>query len=197
MPAPRMTTDEYLRTPETLLPEELGYGFVRNAPAPTPGHQWALGRLFIALSGHVEKHRLGRVCPAPIDVVLNREKNLVVQPDIVFVSHKRLHPVTDRVWSAPDLVVEILSPKPRIGKLDERLAWFAEYGVRECWVFHEPARELEVLTLTDGGVDRRQKFAGDDRIVSSVLPTRDPASGPLDPGPWTPNDLHPQPRRPA
>ena len=67
-------------------------------------------------------------------------------------------------------MVEILSPKPRIGKLDERLAWFAEYGVRECWVFHEPARELEVLTLTDGGVDRRQKFAGDDRIVSSVLP---------------------------
>ena len=50
MPAPRMTTDEYLRTPETLLPEELVYGFVRNAHAPTPGHQWALGRLFIALS---------------------------------------------------------------------------------------------------------------------------------------------------
>jgi len=29
----RMTTDEYLRTPETLLPQELAYGFVREAAA--------------------------------------------------------------------------------------------------------------------------------------------------------------------
>jgi hypothetical protein len=91
MPALRMTTDEYLRTPETLLPEELVYGYVRNAPAPTPGHQWPLGQLFIALSAHVEKHRLGRVWPAPIDVVLNREKSLVVQPDILFVSQTTPH----------------------------------------------------------------------------------------------------------
>lgn len=33
MPAPRMTIDEYLRLPETLAPEELVYGFVRNEGA--------------------------------------------------------------------------------------------------------------------------------------------------------------------
>lgn len=39
MPAPRMTTDEYLSLPAALVPEELVYGLVRSAASPTPGHQ--------------------------------------------------------------------------------------------------------------------------------------------------------------
>jgi Uma2 family endonuclease len=170
MPAPRLTTDEYFRMPESLIPEELVYGVVRNAPAPTPGHQWAVGRLFIALAVHVEKRYLGRVWPAPIDVVLDREKDLVVQPDIVFVSHERHRMVTDRIWGAPDLVIEVLSPKPRLGQLGERLRWFAEYGVRECWVVHQAARELEVLTFAGADVEERRTFSGSEPIASTVLP---------------------------
>jgi Uma2 family endonuclease len=165
-----MTTDEYLRLPETPAPEELVYGFVRNAPAPTPGHQWVLGELFLALRTHVEQHHLGRVWPAPIDVVFDRERHLVVQPDIIFVSHARMRFVTDRVWGAPDLVVEILSPKPRIGRLDERIAWFAEYGVRECWLVRPEPRELEVVTFADRRVHRRDAFRRGDLIASAVLP---------------------------
>ena len=172
MPAPRMTTDEYLRLPETLDPEELIYGLVRSAAAPTPGHQWVLGRLFLALTSHVERRGLGRVWPAPVDVVLDRGKHLIVQPDLVFVSLERIGMVTDRVWGAPDLVVEILSPKPRIGTLDERIGWFAEYGVRECWLIRQEEREVDVLGFDKSGV-ARSTFDSSEPIRSVVLPAFD------------------------
>lgn len=170
MPAPRITTDEYFRTPETLLPQELVYGMVRDAPAPTPGHQSAVGLLFIALFNHTEALRTGAVWLSPIDVVLDRERSLIVQPDVIFVAEERRHIVTDRVWGAPDLVVEVLSPNPRIGTLDERLGWFARYGVRECWLIRQALRELEVLQFADGSVAGTRVFRGDEPIRSSVLP---------------------------
>jgi Uma2 family endonuclease len=170
MPAPRMTTDEYLSLPEKLVPEELIYGVVRNAASPTPGHQWVLGQLFLALKAHVDEHRLGRVWPAPLDVVLDRERALIVQPDLLFVSLERTRLVTDRVWGAPDLVVEILSPRPRIGTLAERVEWFAKYGVRECWLVHQDVREVEVLQFDAGAVAYRDRFDASIPIRSRVFP---------------------------
>jgi Uma2 family endonuclease len=170
MPAPRVTTDEYLRGPETLLPQELVYGFVRDAPAPTPGHQSAVGRFFVALILHVEGRHLGRVWLSPIDVVLDRERDLVVQPDLIVVSNERLRIVTDRVWGAPDIVVEVLSPRPRIGHLEERLRWFAQYGVRECWLLHLIPSQLEIVAFRDGRVSSRRSLAASVPISSGVLP---------------------------
>ena len=167
----RMTTDDYLRTPETVMPMELVYGLVREAAAaPTPGHQWMVGEIFAALRAHLEEHRVGRVWMAPIDVVLDRERHLVMQPDVVVVANERLHLVTDRIWGAPDLVVEVLSPFPRMGRLDERLAWFAQYGVRECWVVHQLERDVEVLALADGTVAEHRRYAPRAVIQSLVLP---------------------------
>ena len=173
MPAPRLTTDEYFRTAETLLPQELTHGIVRDAPAPTPGHQWAVGQFFIALSEHVRVQRAGGIWMAPIDVVLDRQHSLVVQPDIVFVGHARLHIVTDRVCGAPDLVVEVLSPRPRIGSLDERLEWFERYGVRECWLVHQVIREVEVVRFAEREIESRQLFLENAIVRSAVLPHLD------------------------
>lgn len=170
MPAPQMTTDVYFRTPEVRSPQELVYGFVRDAPAPTPGHQWAVGRLFIALTDHAERRKAGRVWMSPIDVVLDRGRDLVVQPDVILVSNERQSIVVDRVWGAPDLVVEVLSPRPRIGSLEERLGWFAAYGVRECWLVHQSVCEFEVLEFRDGAIARRRLFLPEESIQSAVLP---------------------------
>lgn len=46
---------------------------------------------------------------------------------------------------APDLVLEVLSPNPRVGTLDERLDLFAKYGVREIWLLHQVSQRFEVV----------------------------------------------------
>ncbi len=168
-----MTTEEYLATPETVLPAELAYGVLHVADSPLVRHQTAVRELFLALHEHVKARRLGEVWLSPLDVILDYEKALVVQPDLFFVSHDRAHIVTDRVRGAPDLVVEILSPHPRIGVLNRHLEWFAVYRVRECWVVHQIERWVEVVRFEAGAIQSREYFGEDEPIRSSVLPTFD------------------------
>jgi Uma2 family endonuclease len=168
--AARLTTDEYLAGEETLLPQELIWGVVRDAPTPHPRHQRAVFRLGRLMHEHVEAHGLGEVFMSPLDVILDEARALVVQPDIFFVAKDRLHIVSDRVRGAPDLAVEILSPRPRIGRLGERLGWFAAYGVRECWVVHQLSAYVEVVEFAGGQIAARRRFAADERVGSRVLP---------------------------
>jgi Uma2 family endonuclease len=96
------------------------------AESPTVLHQRVVRDLTLALCAFVKERHIGEVLPAPMEVVLDYAKALVVQPDLLFVSSDRREIITDRVYGAPDMVVEVLSPRPRIGRLDERVAWFAQ-----------------------------------------------------------------------
>jgi Uma2 family endonuclease len=167
--APRLTTDEYLAGEETLLPQELIWGVVRDAPTPHPRHQRAVFRLGRLMHEHVEAHGLGEVFMSPLDVILDEARALVVQPDIFFVAKDRLGLVSDHVRGAPDLVVEVLSPRPRIGRLDERLRWFATYGVGECWVVHQLSAYVDVLHFGGGHITTRRRFGANEPIRSLVL----------------------------
>lgn len=170
MTAPRFTTEDYLGKPPTRLPQELIFGYVRDAPAPGWWHQDVVGDLYVCLRGHLERTGAGRVCMSPIDVVLDQESGLVVQPDLVVVRRERQHIINDRVCGAPDLVIEVLSPDVRIGSLDERLSWFARYGIRECWLVRRVAREIEIVDFADGAIASRQRIGSDDHMQSCVLP---------------------------
>lgn len=165
-----MTTVEYLQTPETVLPRELAFGVLRVADSPVVRHQRVVRDLTIALAAFTRERQLGEVLPAPMDVILDRDANLVVQPDILFVSAERADIVTDRINGAPDLAVEVLSPHPRIGRVHEKVEWFARYGVRECWLIDLDRRQVAVLTFEAGRVAGRGLFSGHDRLVSAALP---------------------------
>jgi Uma2 family endonuclease len=165
-----MTTAEYLQTPETVLPRELAFGVLRVAESPVVMHQRVVRDLTIALTHFTRERRLGEVLPAPMDVILDRDANLVVQPDIVFVAAARAGIVADRIYGAPDLAVEVLSPHPRIGDLHERIGWFARYGVKECWLVDLQRRQVAVLALEAGRIAGRGLFAGHESLESAVLP---------------------------
>jgi Uma2 family endonuclease len=165
-----MTTAEYLRTPESLVPTELIYGKLRVAESPLPRHQAVVLDLVMALNAHVQERTLGRVWIAPLDVILDAERALIVQPDLFFISNERSHILLDRVRGAPDLVIEVLSPHPRVGKLGERIGWFQEYGVKECWLIHQLEFRVEVLNFTGTNVIERASFDNRTAIQSRVLP---------------------------
>ena len=166
-----MTTAEYLATPESMLPTQLDHGQLVVREAPTIWHQDAVGSLFLALRTHLAASGEGKVWVAPVDVVLDYERSLVVQPDLVVVATANLSLVTSRINGAPDLVVEVLSPKPRVGQIHEKLNWFARYGVRECWVVYLDGSRMEVLSFGDGVVRGRRDLGSLDPMASDVLPT--------------------------
>jgi Uma2 family endonuclease len=165
-----MTLREYQETPESVLPQELIYGVVTAADAPFVPHQRIVFQLARALDTHADAAGVGEVFVAPLDVILDRERALVLQPDILFVARERSFIVQDRVYGAPDLVVEVLSPNPRIGQLDDRLRWFASSGVREIWLYHQFAHVLQVLGCAGGRVATTTSFEGTTPIRSAVLP---------------------------
>ena len=167
---PLMTVNDYFNTPETVKPMELIFGAVRVAESPTPRHQAAVSHLFLALNMHVRLYGLGRMWLSPLDVVLSEDEALIVQPDLVFISTERECIVQDRVRGAPDLVIEVLSPHPRIGRTDERVGWFAKYGVRECWLVHQNQRSVAVIEFRDRRLGERRLCAAREPIVSRVLP---------------------------
>jgi Uma2 family endonuclease len=170
-PAPGyMTVQEYLRTPENLRPAELRYGILHVAESPTPRHQSAVLELTLVLTRHVRERKLGQVWVSPLDVILDERRALVVQPDLMFISNDRAGIVSDRVRGAPDLVIEVLSPHPRIGSTEQRIGWFAEYGARECWLVHQDRRDVTVLAFADRRVSARTVFRRDAPIHSQVLP---------------------------
>jgi Uma2 family endonuclease len=164
-----MTTAEYLQTPQSVYPQELIFGQLRVAESPTVVHQRVVRDLALTLAPFVRERRLGEVLFAPMDVVLDDVRDLVVQPDLLFVSSDRAHIVTDRVYGPPDVVIEVLSPHPRIGRTSERLEWFARYGVRECWLARLPQKQISVLTLTGEGVSEERTFSRASQIESGVL----------------------------
>ena len=100
---------EYLSGPEELTRKELVWGIVLEPAAPTCSHQAVVGRTFVVLATYAGRHMLGRVLVSPVDVVLDESKALVLQPDIVFVAAARARIVRDRIWGAPDLVVDSVS----------------------------------------------------------------------------------------
>jgi Uma2 family endonuclease len=170
-PAPALTTDEYFRTPESVLPTELMFGAMRVAESPTVWHQQAVAAFHLALAPHVRARRLGHVFLAPLDVVFDAARHLVMQPDLLFVKSGREHIIERKVNGIPDMVLEVLSPNPRIGTLDERVQLFAQYGVREIWLLHQSAERFEILSVKDGRVADRQRFDYGAPLTSGVLPT--------------------------
>jgi Uma2 family endonuclease len=162
----RMTLREYLEGEERTRPFELSYGVVREPPAPTWAHQIVVGRIHVKLSDHVNRYDLGRVVQAPVDVVLNRQPPLLVQPDVVFVAKDRLTICCERVWGPPDLVVEVLSTGTRRHDSTVKAEWYRQYGVRECWLVDPASLDITVV----GTVEAQRVFKDREVVRSAVLP---------------------------
>jgi Uma2 family endonuclease len=165
-----MTLQEYFATPETVKPQELIFGEMRVAESPTTQHQEVVGRLFLELHRHVVRGERGTVWLAPLDVVLDTQRALVVQPDLFVILDDGAAVVRDRIYGAPDVVIEVLSPKPRIGDIGERVGWFRDYGARECWLVDQLRRQIEVLEFRAGVIGSRNAFGTRESIVSGALP---------------------------
>jgi Uma2 family endonuclease len=160
--------EEFWSLPESTLSVEYINGEIVMAPAPTFDHQNLSRRIFRALDSFVEKEGLGGVFYSPLDVVLPSGE--VVQPDIFFLNSKEMErcAVDKRMYGAPSLVVEILSPGSTTLDTLTKRELYEQSGVREYWIVDPEARTVAQLVL------RKKRYAvtqlnGDDVLTSVVL----------------------------
>ena len=164
-----LTTAEYLAEPEAMVRRELVWGVVREPPTPFRKHQGVVTRATVLLAEHVQDRRLGRVYVAPLDVVFDRKKALVLQPDVMFVSRERSDILNNFVEGPPDLVAEVISESSQQYDRVSKLEWYRNYHVREYWVIDPEAQEIEVIRLHTAPLQRRT-YRGSEAVRSAVLP---------------------------
>ena len=165
-----METGDYLSGAEDLRRRELVWGVVREPPSPFAPHQRVTTRIAALLDEHVRTQKLGTVLVSPMDVVLDDVKALVLQPDVMFISHDRSGIVQDFVRGAPDLVVEVTSRGTARSDREAKVKWYARYGVRECWLVDPEQQNLDVVDLSPGGLIVHRIHRGADATRSTVLP---------------------------
>ena len=119
---------------------------------------------------------LGRLW-AGVEIVLDQREHIILQPDITFIVDGRESIVRDRVWGPPDMVLDVTSPLTHPGQLQERIAWFSLYGVREYWLVQPQPKNIAILELAHGAVRRRRLFDEFTPVTSPLLPSSAAAWG--------------------
>ncbi len=165
----KLTYEEYLETPETMVRCEVVDGEVIMA-GPSLYHQIISGNINEPLRVFVRNNRLGRVVYAPVDVIVRRDPLRVRQPDLLFVSNERADIMGERIEGGPDLVVEIISPSNTRSEIDARLADYSDLQVRECWLVYPQLHAVEVLQMEGGQWSRVYIRGAGETIESAVLP---------------------------
>lgn len=154
----KFTYEDYLLFPDDGKRHELVDGDHYMTPAPNTKHQIVSSNLHRLISIFVHEQRLGRLFPAPTDVVLS---NLdVVQPDLLFVSAVRDSIVAEKhIQGAPDLVIEILSEATR--RTDEviKRKLYERYSVKEYWIVDPELETVKAYRMTEKGYVRAAELA--------------------------------------
>jgi Uma2 family endonuclease len=132
----RLTADEYFELASDGNKYELIDGVVVMSPSPTPKHQLVAKSVLRQLDDYVEAHHLGLVL-YETDVQLYvpaGAHGLVYRPEIVFIAADRAVQIKGRIKTAPDVVVEVISPDSRSLDEETKLADYERAGVIEYWL---------------------------------------------------------------
>lgn len=102
----------------------------------------------VAIAGHVRTKKLGRVFGSECGFHLfsDRPRHLR-KPDISFVQTAKLPGgKVPEGWGTmvPDLVVEVVSPRDLVEKLETKIGEYVQAGVRLLWVVHPKQRRVDI-----------------------------------------------------
>jgi Uma2 family endonuclease len=154
-----VTADELLAMPDDGYRYELIKGeLVRMAPT---GHKHGIVTMHVAgpLYRYVKDNNLGEVYGAESGFVVSQDPDTVRAPDVAFVRRERIEIAgeVDSYWmGAPDLAVEVVSPRDTVSEVEEKVAEWLESGARMVWVVSPKLHTITVyrsltniVTLTE------------------------------------------------
>ena len=175
-----LTADDLLRLYSQGVRGELIRGVLRETMPTGEEHGEVAANTVIILGGFVKPRRLGRIITSDAGVLLERDPDTVREPDVAFISYrKRPRQVRNTRYAqvAPELVVEIRSPRDSASDLVEKALMWLAHGVLIVWVINPDTRTVDVYragapvaTLADGdALDGGDALPGFTCAVSDIF----------------------------
>lgn len=162
------TYADYLLTPDDVRCELID-GELIVAPTPIPLHQRIGMRFTNRMGPFIERHSLGELLAAPMEVRFSNTN--VLQPDILFISNERSHIIGEtNIQGAPDLVIEIASPSTEERDRGVKQEIYASFGVLEYWRAYPLTQTVESLRLENGRLVLMGVYGLGDTLTTPLLP---------------------------
>lgn len=159
-----------------LLPEnsdryEIIDGELYMTRAPHWKHQTAIARITKVFVSWSDQTKLGKTIINP-GIIFTDNDNVI--PDLIWISNQRLESSVDEsghFTNAPELIVEVLSQKPKDIKRDKetKLKLYSNRGVREYWVVDWQLKEVEIYRRSEGKLTLITTLINDDIITSELF----------------------------
>ncbi|MCD8347019.1 MAG: Uma2 family endonuclease [Lachnospiraceae bacterium] len=143
------TLEDYLALPEDRR-FELIDGVIYDMASPTLIHQAVCVKLVRKFDNYIaENHGSCMAFISPVDVQLDCDDRTIVEPDVLVVCDpSKLR--RERVYGAPDLVVEVLSPSTSKKDRSLKLTKYRRAGVREYWIVDPDQKRVFVYEFEKG-----------------------------------------------
>lgn len=139
------TVEDYLAWPEDQRIELID-GVLYDMAAPTGVHQMIAGEIFAELRNYIRRKK-GMCLPfySPIDVQLDMDDKTMVQPDVLILCDRNKMK-NGRIYGAPDLIVEVMSPSTRKKDMIKKLSKYQSAGVKEYWIVDPKEKKVIVYS---------------------------------------------------
>ena len=164
---------EYTLEDYSALPDEERWelidGYLIRMDSPTTEHQIILGNLYIAFRKCIDDHHAPcKDLLPPLDVQLAMDHRTLVEPDlIVLCDWQKLK--KKRLFGAPDLLVEILSPSTCSKDTIWKNRKYQRAGVKEYWMVDPEKRKVLVnLFEKTEGEYRSRLYKFDEEIPVGI-----------------------------
>lgn len=163
---PQKQQGEYTIEDYNAIPEErrveLIDGVIYDMAPPTTVHQMICSELGYLLKDYIKNNK-GKclVFTTACGVQLDCDERTVVLPDLfILCDRDKLNP--ERLYGAPDFVVEVLSPSTRKKDITLKLKKYTVAGVREYWIIDPKKKRVLVYDLVNDSLPAIYTF--DDEI---------------------------------
>ena len=171
-PIRTVTVEELYGLPDDGRRYELVAGCLVSEPLPGLRHGRVIARIVRALQEFAEREVLGEVVTADTGFVLARDPDTVRGPDVAFITRARYDDVGDLPTAfpgAPDLAVEVVSPRNRPADVHAKVADYLAAGTRLVWVV-DPDPERRTITVYESLLVPRVLGEDDEIDATTVLP---------------------------
>lgn len=159
------TVEDYCALPDDRRVELID-GVIYDMTAPLVPHQLIAGEIHRQLWDCAEEHDVKCVpMIAPVDVQLDRDERTMVQPDVIIIFDREL--VTrERIYGAPEFVLEVLSPSTRRKDQFIKLNKYCNAGCKEVWIVDPDT--LKVWTYDFSREDWPETYTFDDKVPVAI-----------------------------